>query len=75
MEVSNIFNNLYLTNRFGVTGRNDLRRNVDWPGPGDTNVPNQPFPNGLYMNGRRTTFPKNLCPKPGEKLVIKEEKQ
>ena len=67
-----IFHNLFLINRFGTNGRQDPKRN-DWPGPGDTNVPLQPTDKTGYTNGRRTKFPTNLCPKPGEKLERKEE--
>ena len=58
--------------RFGANGRSDPKRN-DWPGPADTNVPIQPTKEGVFTNGRRTKFPKNKCPKPGEKIEKKEE--
>lgn len=63
---------LQLLFRFGTNGRSDLKRN-DWPGPADTNVPIQPNQDGIFTNGRRTKFPKNKCPKPGEKIEKKEE--
>jgi hypothetical protein len=33
----------------------------------------QPTENKAYTNGRQTAFPKNLCPKKGEKIERKEE--
>jgi hypothetical protein len=36
-------------------------------------LPEQPTKDGLYTNGRRTTLPKNLCPKPGEKVDRKDD--
>lgn len=59
--------------RFGVVTRDSKNKNANWPGPGDTNVHYQPNEKGLYTNGRRTTFPKNLCPKPGEKADFKDD--
>jgi len=58
--------------KFGTNGRSDPKRN-DWPGPADTNVPIQPTTEQGFTNGRRTKFPKNKCPKPGEKIEKKEE--
>jgi hypothetical protein len=34
-----IFLFILLIHRFGTSTRKDVRRNVNWPGPGDTNVP------------------------------------
>lgn len=38
MEVSNLlkFDNSFY--RFGATGRTEFKKNVDWPGPGDTEL-------------------------------------
>jgi hypothetical protein len=58
--------------KFGTNGRRDPKRN-NWPGPDKYDVPLQPTNESGFTNGRRTKFPKNICPKPGEKILVKEE--